>query len=165
MPQVLDLADAPEVLAYNVIVDQILNAGLPIRRLVTWEGDVADDDRLTTAEGVDMRLWPLSDPAAARWTYPGQKKVRLTVEVEMLLPSGNIRDLLNLWHAVRMAFYPRDEAGFTDLQSRLRAAGVEDGIVWFPQSVAAGNPEDARVGKWLGVGTLAVDVSISVSHQ
>lgn len=165
MPKTLDLDDAPEVRVYDVLVEQILAAGLPIRRLVTWYGDVDDDDRLFGTAGAEMRLYPCSDPEAARWTYPGLKKVRMTVGVEFAVDSGDIRDVLNLWHAVRKAFFPQDAAGFVSLQTRLRDAGVEDGQVMFAQGADIAADANKPVGSaWNAIGKLACDVSISVSH-
>jgi hypothetical protein len=162
--QEYQLADSPEVLVYQVMVDQLLNnCKAPISRLVTWDGDVADDDRLQP-HGLQVRLWPAEDPAAAAWVYPGAKTVRLTVGVEYIVGSPSIKDALNVWHAIRMAFYPTTLTEVQDLTARLQAAGCESGMIFFAQAPDLGEA-DPEVGRWYAVGKLAADVLISVSHQ
>lgn len=162
--QEYQLADSPEVLVYQVMVDQLLaNCKAPISRLVTWDGDVADDDRLSPV-GLEVRLWPLEDPAAAVWVYPGAKTVRVTVGVEFVVSSPSIKDAINVWHAIRMSYYPSTLSEVNSLTQRLQAAGCESGQILFAQSPEV-NRADPKIGHWLSVGKLAADVLISVSHQ
>jgi hypothetical protein len=55
-----------------------------------------------------LRMAPTSNPG--RWETEGQHRSTFSVDLTLYVAGTHADDTLNLWHAVRLAFYPQDEA-------------------------------------------------------
>jgi hypothetical protein len=140
----LDLDPANETKVFRRLV-AILQADPTLARLVrprswfTWTGDPNEGAEFASGEAPAFRLTP--DPGGDAWFGPEAMINYLMVNVEIYLQGTNADDLMNLWGAVRRAFYPRDHAAQLAIQRSLRDAGAETGLVEF--TAAAHDPDQA----------------------
>ncbi len=107
----LPLKDCEETIAFKAI-DLILKSDPTIRRVVginynSWTGDARDI--MPPAPSLCPFLQIAPTPAkSSRWETEGQQRMPITIGITVAVIGTDVRQLMNLWGAVRRALFPID---------------------------------------------------------
>jgi hypothetical protein len=124
----LALEPSPHSLAFRGLV-RILRADPTLRKVVrtwfVWDG--SPDDAMEPCEATCPSLALAPAASADRWLGPSGFTGDLVVNLELLVAGSRVDDALDLYHAVKRAVYPEDDAKRTAVRAALVAAGVVTG--------------------------------------
>jgi hypothetical protein len=123
----LDLADAPETLAFRAF-EQVLKddekLAAAVRTWSTFRGD--DTDLVMVPVAAECPFVRLSGwPSESRWETERQHRMTLVVRIGIAVVGTNSDNLMNLSSAIRRALFPQDNTGLRDaIQAALMNAQV-----------------------------------------
>jgi len=126
----LDLNMAPETAVLRAF-ETILKTDPTLKRVVkvwrTWKEKPGQLPPFGIAQCPDgqaaIRITPTAGPD--QWKFPGAFVADLFLHFEMFVKGGDADDPLNLWHAIKLAFYPVNNAAAQNAHwATLQAAGA-----------------------------------------
>jgi hypothetical protein len=126
--------------------------------LRSWKGQPSDSAPLTPSTGKPIvRLTPR--PQAGTWYSPDTQESTLVVDVEMVIASYSVEDVLDLWDELVMALRP----GNGTLAQDLVALGAETGEILFSAPAYDHKREQKDSAYWDATGQFQLHVLRTVS--
>jgi len=132
----LDINAAPETKILRAF-ETILKCDPTLKRVVkvwrTWREKPGQNPPFAIAQvppgQVAIRITPTNGPD--EWLFPGTFKGAVYLHFECLIQGGDADDPLNLWHAIKLAFYTGVANTQNANQQALIAAGAYTGLPLF----------------------------------
>lgn len=157
----LGLDPSPHRLVYRKLVE-VLREDPVLSRVVNhwfaWEGETAHD-QLDLAVGLCPAISLAPSMGSDRWYGPEAYLGPLHVHVGIAVAGTDADDLLDLYHAVKRAVYPADEAAGIAIHQALVEAGAEAMyLVEFTQGRFGVQADDDGGPMLVGTGQIKIDV-------
>lgn len=160
----LPLPDAPEYLAKAAIARLLRQAPILSGKLgavLAYEGDDLDDADADNLPRPFLRLraWP----GPSGWFAAGQHRFPVMFSIELGVDGTSDRDLLKLWHAVRLALSPGRPSPWDPTQTVLQAMKAAGLATWeFTEAAyAVRNPGHGKNRYMYGTGLMQGDLLVN----
>lgn len=144
----LDLPDAQETLAFEAVdkvirLDPVLKTVFG-RNIYSWRGDALDEADPSLERCPWIRLTPV--PEASAWANVGQHKMPMNVGIELAVAGTRVREMMNLFGAIRAAIFPQGPAQRAAVDAIADAARITKATLAKP---AYGTRKDSAGNKLL----------------
>jgi hypothetical protein len=160
----LQLDPAPRTLVFRAL-ESIVRGNAVFQRIVkpgsfrTWQGKPDDAKPFTIEIAPAMRWTPAAGPDT--FLFPDTQRGDLLVNIEILIKTTDVDDMLNFWWMLVRCFYPPTTTnppsmgGPNAIRAQLQAAGAVTGLVNFTQPAFDPDPDGVFMA---GHGQLRIEV-------
>jgi hypothetical protein len=121
----LELPDGTEWIAYDAIVKVLKNDptfGRVINTFVDWDGSSNDTAEPAYSLCPFCRIGPF--PAESGWLTETQHLAPMALRITLAVKGTRIREIMNLWAAMRNAIWPQTEPQMSKARDPMTAAKI-----------------------------------------